>query len=419
MSYLDKRCCGGHDHVLVQGKYTKASASYTPLLSKALAFVIRDGIIRRKRELEDSDINVKGLENQLLNEVLLSSHWTLEECWEFKSPHHINILELAAVVRLVSKLARACQGSRVVIFVESNVVKCAVNKGRSSSKALAVLLKKLGALAVGEGIYPLLVYSPTRLNPADDPTRMKDIREPVVGISVSSWDEKDIRRLSSLGNLKRFASNWSRLVIGLLGTVASLLLLPQPATAWTFNTIWTLIRLWATQVKDLFLPRFPRIWFPWIMLWFICFILHLRVVAFPFDSCLLRALFLYWSCPVGAVLLVAAVLSRALPWSACFPSQSWRCLESLAAEPEATDSRRATSSWSYCNAPKTISLEFYELVSVWRYWSGFFTGHLLLACGWDQYYFDQIRPGHIQCWMAISSLRRDHQCNLSAEACLT
>ena len=217
MSYLDKQCCGGHEHVIVQGSYTKASASYTPLLSKALAQVFQDGILRRRRELEANEISVKGLENQLLNEVLLSSHWTLDECWEFKSPHHINILELAVVVRLVSKLAKACLGCRVVIFVDSNVVKCAVNKGRSSSKALAVLLKKLGALSIGGGVYPLLVYSPTRLNPADDPTRNKDVRQPVVGLSVSSWDDDDIRRLSSLGSLKRFASNWSRLVIGLLG----------------------------------------------------------------------------------------------------------------------------------------------------------------------------------------------------------
>ena len=73
MSHIDYRCPGGHEHVLVQGAYTKASASYTPLLAEALALVIRDGIVRRKKEVSESDINVKGLENLFLNDVLLSS----------------------------------------------------------------------------------------------------------------------------------------------------------------------------------------------------------------------------------------------------------------------------------------------------------------------------------------------------------
>ena len=217
MSHIDYRCPGGHEHVLVQGAYTKASASYTPLLAKALALVIRDGILRRKKEVSESDINVKGLENLFLNDMLLSSSWKVCSSWEFKKPHHINILELAVVVRLVSKLAEAGVKCRVIIFVDSNVVKCSVNKGRSSSKALAVLLKKLGALAVGGGIYPILVFSLTRLNPADDPTRQKEIRSPVVGLSIESWDRNDAWKAISFGGVKRFASNWCCLVVGLLG----------------------------------------------------------------------------------------------------------------------------------------------------------------------------------------------------------
>ena len=41
LSHIDHRCQGGHEHVLVQGKYTKASASYTPKLASALALVLR------------------------------------------------------------------------------------------------------------------------------------------------------------------------------------------------------------------------------------------------------------------------------------------------------------------------------------------------------------------------------------------
>lgn len=123
---------------------------------------------------------------------------------------------MAAVVRLVKGLVRKRVSCRVVIFVDSNVVRCSVNKGRSSSKALAPLLKLLGALSVGGGIYPFIVYSPTRLNPADDPTRGRSLRSPHVGLDLQFWNSSDIARLSSISHLKRFASNWARLVFRLL-----------------------------------------------------------------------------------------------------------------------------------------------------------------------------------------------------------
>ena len=217
MSGISVRCCGGHEHVQIQGSYTKASASYTPKLAMALAEVMVKGVKRKKEEVQRDALIVKGLENQLLNEILVSSSWELEDCWAFKKPHHINILELSAVVRLVSRLVKDHVAGRVIVFVDSNVVRCAGNKGRSSSRALLVLLKKLGALSVGGGLYINLVFSPTRLNPADDPTRQKPIRSPLCGLALEGWEKDFITKLSTFSHLKRFASNWVRLVIRLLG----------------------------------------------------------------------------------------------------------------------------------------------------------------------------------------------------------
>lgn len=45
------RCDGSHTHVPVEGKYTKASATYTPGLAAAIAEVLEIGIIRKKKEL--------------------------------------------------------------------------------------------------------------------------------------------------------------------------------------------------------------------------------------------------------------------------------------------------------------------------------------------------------------------------------
>ena len=215
---LSVKCDNNHVHVPVEGKYTKASATYTPKLAEAMAEVIIRGILRRREEIHRLDLNVKGLEDQLLNDVLVSSSWQLEDVWPFKAPHHINILEMAAVVRLVKRLVKSRLTCRVVIFVDSNVIRCSVNKGRSSSLGLTVLLKHLGALAVGGGIYPFLVFSPTRLNPADDPTRGREVRSPTVGLSLQDFSAADLARLSSISHLKRFASNWVRLVLMSLGT---------------------------------------------------------------------------------------------------------------------------------------------------------------------------------------------------------
>ena len=218
LSPVSLHCDGSHVHVPVEGKYTKKSATYTPKLAKAMAEVFRIGIDRKKAELRGDDVAVRGLEDQLLNDLLVSSDWQLVQSWPFKAPHHINILEMAAVLKLVKMLVWKKLSCRVVIFVDSNVIKCAVNKGRSSSNALSSLLKKLGALAVGGGIYPLLVFSPTRLNPADDPTRGRPLRSPLVGLALQEWDRDDLARLSSFSHLKRFASNWVRLVIRVLGS---------------------------------------------------------------------------------------------------------------------------------------------------------------------------------------------------------
>lgn len=214
------KCDGTHTHVPVQGKYTKASATYTPGLAAAIAKVIEIGICRKKDELREEDFDVKGLEDQLLNEILVSSNWQLVEAWPFKAPHHINILEMAAVLKLVKSLVKKRMSCRVVVFVDSNVIRCAVNKGRSSSHALSSMLKQLGALAVGGGIYLFLVFSPTRLNPADDPTRGRELRSPQVGLDLQFWRPNELQRLSSVSHLKRFASNWVRLVLRLLGPSA-------------------------------------------------------------------------------------------------------------------------------------------------------------------------------------------------------
>jgi hypothetical protein len=116
-----------------------------------------------------------GLESQLVNELCLSSRWNVSSVWTFRVSTHINVLELSAVVRLVNNLVRKGKSLRVVILVDSNVVRCACSKGRSSSKALTKLLVRLAALSLVGGLYLVFGFVPTRHNVADDPTRDTDV----------------------------------------------------------------------------------------------------------------------------------------------------------------------------------------------------------------------------------------------------
>eukprot|EP00435_Cladocopium_sp_Y103_P013731 s39_g3.t1 len=218
LSHVSGRCTGDHQHIQIQGTLTKKSASYVDGLAEALARVMASGISR----LSDFDHSTQlgkhvGLESQLVNELCLSSFWQVDSCWTFRVPAHINVLELSAVVRLVDRLVKKGKASRVVVLVDSNVVKCAASKGRSSSKALSRLLSRLAALSVIGGIYVVFGFAPTRLNPADDPTRDCVLRAPIPGLDFAAWDRFDLYNLACLPKLRRWASNWVRLVILLLG----------------------------------------------------------------------------------------------------------------------------------------------------------------------------------------------------------
>ena len=217
-SYISLRCCGDHEHVPVQGALTKKSAIYVNDLAAALAKVMAQGIDRLAHfdsifQPQDSS----GLEGQLVNELALSQSWTCEAVWTFKIVSHINLLELSAVVHLIGRLVKRGISKRIVVLVDSNVVRCAASKGRSSSRALSKALSKLATLSVVGGLYVVFGFCPTRLNPADDPTRDVELRGSIPGLNLAAWDRLDLYRLASLPKLRRWSSNWVRLVIGLLG----------------------------------------------------------------------------------------------------------------------------------------------------------------------------------------------------------
>ena len=88
-------------------------------------------------------------------------------------PEHINLAEARAVVLYVKWILRSQRrfNRRLLVLVDSRVVLGAVTKGRSSSVPLNRILRQLAALSFAGGLTMQVVFTPTRHNPADAPSR--------------------------------------------------------------------------------------------------------------------------------------------------------------------------------------------------------------------------------------------------------
>ena len=218
LQLVSLRCVCTKRHLQVEGALTKGSATYTDPLAFALAQTLFRSIQALKAQLrDDADIHVRGLENQLTNSIMISSDWKILASWRFRRESHINILEEASLLRLCQLIARKGMPVRVTVMVDSNVVRCATSKGRTSSAGLGSILRRVCALLVAAGIYLNAAFVPTRLNVADDPTRSCELREPLESIHLESMSVDQLFELGGIAKTKRWASNWIRLVIRLIG----------------------------------------------------------------------------------------------------------------------------------------------------------------------------------------------------------
>ena len=215
---ISKRCTCLGKHLPVEGSLTKASAIYTDELAESLAETFAKTLFSMREPDGDGSKPVGGLESLLINDVMETSEWQQTSCWTFKKQSHINILEESAVLRLASMVAREGRPVRLIVITDSNVVKCATAKGRTSSKGLGPILRRLCSLTVAAGIYLNIGYIPTRLNAADDPTRDQPIRKPIIGFDLARWTSDDLFKLSSLGRFRRWVSNWLRICILMCGS---------------------------------------------------------------------------------------------------------------------------------------------------------------------------------------------------------
>lgn len=93
--------------------------------------------------------------------------------WHHATPQHINKLEIKAVyTSLKWRIARQhLRHSKSVHLVDSMVSLQVLNKGRSSSRKLKVVIRKICALLISSRLFMVLAYVNTGSNPADRPSR--------------------------------------------------------------------------------------------------------------------------------------------------------------------------------------------------------------------------------------------------------
>ena len=207
---LARPCRGGHAHVIVQGRYTKASSVYPDELAREIAIVFGDFIKIDRGRTSDIESGGAGLESPIINDLLAARPWTVERVWKWKRPEHINLLELRGLIALLKSKPASTQDTRLLHLFDSSVALAASTKGRSSSKSIAPLLGQACALQLAAGTYCAEGFAPTRLNVADDPTRNVEIRRPQGASLIRHVHESLVSQLATI-RVKRFLANWIRL----------------------------------------------------------------------------------------------------------------------------------------------------------------------------------------------------------------
>ena len=99
--------------------------------------------------------------------------WKVGQAYKWQRAEHINLLELRAILRTLQWRARsaAFHSCRFLHLSDSQICLAVLTKGRSSSRKINRILRKIAALCVALNLYPLWAWIASRLNPADGPSR--------------------------------------------------------------------------------------------------------------------------------------------------------------------------------------------------------------------------------------------------------
>lgn len=137
---------------------------------EAMRFLLRNGHYR------GTDVRLcllNGEQRELVPYPAYRWLWRDVLSFKWKQEAHINELEAQALVAHVKRLLREGENQclRFLVVVDSQVLYYAVGKGRSPSRRLNRILKRLSSLVLFGDIYVLPVWTLSAWNYADIPSR--------------------------------------------------------------------------------------------------------------------------------------------------------------------------------------------------------------------------------------------------------
>ena len=100
--------------------------------------------------------------------------WKVAQSWKWKRAEHINLLELRSILRTLEWRARSStfHSCRFLHLSDSQIYLSVLVKGRSSSRKINRILRRICSLCLALNLYPLWAWIASRLNPADAPSRV-------------------------------------------------------------------------------------------------------------------------------------------------------------------------------------------------------------------------------------------------------
>ena len=210
-SEMTTRCPGGHSHVRIEGKFTKASAIYHHGLTKFLAGHFARALKQKSFE-EEGRAEKPRLESAVLNDILSQPGWEVLKEWKWARGAHINILESRSLVALMKHLCVSGGDCRFSTLLDSRVAKGAHAKGRSSAVALRPSLLRGCSYAIAGNLHPAYGFAPTRLNTADAPTRDRPLPKASTASILDHLSTQEVASLHSL-QFSRAVAGWVRLTL--------------------------------------------------------------------------------------------------------------------------------------------------------------------------------------------------------------
>ena len=186
LTALHRPCRCSQKHVPVRGRWAKASATYTPGLVHEMGRIFGLALRSTRAQVRKHDLEVEGLERASTSTFALSLPWEVDSVWRWPNPVHINILESSTICRLFLRLACRHGPCRFAYLCDSHVAQSAIGKGRSGS-GLRHVCRRSSCICLAAGLYPGSLFCPTRLMPADHPTRDTLIPSPVLALPPAFW----------------------------------------------------------------------------------------------------------------------------------------------------------------------------------------------------------------------------------------